>query len=152
MTRERRSREGKLFYGPPFTGPANHNSNMEAEAEGRSFIRTGFPVYRGDWKSFEKNCLASLTPARCQRGSHCSNKGIQQAMAMAICNRPTEGSHLLITARSTAALVVFREDMQVGGIRCRVKGCTFVYRPRAVISNSSGLLVGRRCHRPLPQD
>ncbi len=43
--------------GPPFTGQTNYNSYMEAE-DGRSRTRPSFPVLEGDWKTFEKNCLA----------------------------------------------------------------------------------------------
>ncbi len=43
----------------PRPGGLNYpNSYMEAVEEGRSSIRISFPLYRGDWKSFEKNCLA----------------------------------------------------------------------------------------------
>ncbi len=31
---------------------------MEAGTEGRSFTRISFPVFTGNWKRFEKNCLA----------------------------------------------------------------------------------------------
>ncbi len=43
--------------GPPLSGQIHHNSYMEAE-NGRSLIRPSFPVFEGDWKTFEKNCLA----------------------------------------------------------------------------------------------
>ncbi len=45
-------RSGTLYEGQNY-----RNSYMEAET-GRSTSRCSFPVYKGDWKSFKKNCLA----------------------------------------------------------------------------------------------
>ncbi len=42
--------------------PNNYNFYMEAD-DGRSSTRFSFPVYKGDWKWFQKHCLAEAHPA-----------------------------------------------------------------------------------------
>ncbi len=48
--------------GADHLGRKTYNSYMEAEA-GRSLTRPSFPVFGGDWKTFEKSCLAEAHAA-----------------------------------------------------------------------------------------
>ncbi len=86
---------GAFGYGRSGTlnkGQNYYNSYMEAEEDGRSSLRMSSPVYKGNWTSFIKNCLAEAHVAGVNEALTIASKAYQYAAVWSYSKRCDGGT------------------------------------------------------------